>query len=145
MKDYVVVVPTRNRWQTLLRAVRSAFLQTVAPTEVFVVDDASTDERYRWLDELVDDARLTILRRPVSSRDEHGAGFAVGTVRNTALSHIRRIGFDGWIAFLDDDDEWMPDKLARQFEAAEKFDGHRAICTNALNRSADGIVTGSMR
>lgn len=142
MKDYVVVVPTRNRWQTLLRAVRSAFLQTVAPTEVFVVDDASTDERYRWLDDLVDDARLTILRRPVSSRDEHGAGFAVGTVRNTALAHIRRIGFDGWIAFLDDDDEWMPDKLARQFEAAEKFDGHRAICTNALNRSADGIVTG---
>lgn len=142
MKDYVVVTPTRNRWQTLLRAVRSALGQTVPPTEVFVVDDASTDERYRWLDDLVDDARLTILRREVSSRDAHGVGFAVGAVRNVALQHIRRIGFEGWIAFLDDDDEWLPEKMARQFEAAEKYDSHRAICTNALNRNADGVITG---
>jgi glycosyltransferase involved in cell wall biosynthesis len=142
MRDYVVVIPSRNRYELALRAVRSAFAQSVPPTEVFLVDDASTDRRYQWLEEVVGDARLTVLRRPVSSREEHGVGFAVGTVRNTAIAEILRVGWDGWVSFLDDDDEWFPDKARRQFEALDEFGDFEIACTNALNRSPDGTITG---
>ena len=47
MSDYVVVIPTRNRYRLCLRAIRSALTQTVPPAEVFVVDDASDDPRYQ--------------------------------------------------------------------------------------------------
>lgn len=142
MTDYVVVIPSCNRYELVLRAVRSAFAQTVPPTEVFVVDDASTDRRYQWLEEVIGDARLTVFRRSVSSRMETGHGFAVGTVRNTAIDHVMRIGFVGWIAYLDDDDEWMPEKIERQLDAARQYDEHRVICTNALNRDLSGTVCG---
>jgi glycosyltransferase involved in cell wall biosynthesis len=142
MRDYVVVIPTRNRYESVLRAIRSVQAQTAPPTEIHVVDDASTDRRYQWLEEIVDDARVTLHRRAVSSREEHAAGFAVGAVRNTALREILRVGFDGWIAFLDDDDEWMPEKMARQFEAAFTYDDYRVVCTNALNRDHSGTICG---
>lgn len=142
MRDYAVVIPTRNRYELALRAIRSVLGQTVPPQEVHVVDDASTDRRYQWLEEIVDDARVTIHRRPISSRLEYDAGFAVGAVRNTALREIVRIGFEGWVAFLDDDDEWMPEKMARQFDAADAYDAYRVICTNAINRDTAGTICG---
>ena len=142
MNDYVVVIPTRNRYRQCLRAIRSALTQTVPPAEVFVVDDASDDQRYQWLEEIVSSPRLTVLRRAVSSREETGAGFAVGTVRNEAIRHVLKIGFSGWVAFLDDDDEWMPTKAAVQFAAVESNDRYGVICSNAFNRSHDGTITG---
>ncbi len=142
MSDYVVVIPTRNRYELALRAIRSAFGQTLAPQEVFVVDDASTDERYRWLEEIVGDARLTVFRRPIGSQQEHGTTYAIGAVRNVALQHVQRIGFRGWVAFLDDDDEWMPGKLARQFELLAGNGRYGVVCSNAYNRSPDGTITG---
>lgn len=142
MSDYVVVIPSRNRYELALLAIRSAFAQTVPPTEVFLVDDASTDRRYQWLEEVVGDARLTVIRRSVSSRDEWGVGFAVGTVRNTAIAHVCRIGWDGWVAFLDDDDEWIREKAEVQLQAAKDFEHFRVIATNAYNRSPDGTIVG---
>jgi len=142
VNDYVVVIPTRNRYRLCLRAIRSALTQTVPPAEVFVVDDASDDPRYQWLEEIVGSPRLTVLRRTVSSRDETGAGFAVGTVRNEAIRHALKIGFSGWVAFLDDDDEWMPTKTATQFAAVGENGRYGVLCSNAFNRSQDGTITG---
>ena len=142
MTDYVVVIPTRNRYRLCLRAVRSALTQTVPPVEVFAVDDASDDPRYQWLEEVVGSPRLTVLRRPVSSREESGAGFAVGTVRNEAIRHVLRIGFRGWVAFLDDDDEWLPTKTAVQFAAVNGNGKYGLVCANAYNRAPDGVVSG---
>lgn len=140
--DYVVIIPTRNRYELLLRAIRSVLAQSVQPTEVVVVDDASTDRRYDWLDEIVDSTRLTVLRETISSQEKTGAGFAVGTVRNVGLDYVCRIRFDGWVAFLDDDDEWMPTKMAAQFEAARAYDQVQAFSTNAFNRDTSGKVCG---
>jgi glycosyltransferase involved in cell wall biosynthesis len=142
VNTYVVVIPTRNRYELVLRAIRSAFGQTLPPDEVFVVDDASTDQRYQWLDEIVGDARLTVFRRPVCSQDEHGTTYAIGSVRNVALQHVQRIGFRGWVAFLDDDDEWMPEKLTRQLDALDGDGRFGVVCANAFNRSPDGVVSG---
>lgn len=140
--NYVVVIPTRNRYELVLRAIRSAFAQTCPPAEVFVVDDASTDLRYAWLEEIVGDPRLTLFRRPMSSQEEHRTTYAIGAVRNVALQHIKKIGVAGWVAFLDDDDEWMPNKMARQFELLGNDGRFGVVCANAFNRSPSGIVVG---
>ena len=142
MNDYVVVIPTRNRYRLCLRAIRSALTQTVPPAEVFVVDDASDDPRYQWLEEIVGSPRLTVLRRAVSSREETGAGFAVGTVRNDAIRHVLKIGFSGWVAFLDDDDEWLKTKAAVQFDAVGSNGRYGVLCSNAFNRDPAGVVSG---
>lgn len=142
MNDYVVVIPTRNRYTLCLRAIRSAFAQTHPPEEVFVVDDASTDLRYEWLSEIVGNPRLTQFRRHVSSQEEHATTYAIGAVRNVALQHVLRIGFVGWVAFLDDDDEWMPEKMARQFAARSGNSRYGVVCSNAYNRSPSGLITG---
>jgi glycosyltransferase involved in cell wall biosynthesis len=142
MNDYVVVIPTRNRYRLCLRAIRSALTQTVPPAEVFVVDDASDDPRYQWLEEIVGSPRLTVLRRAVSSREETGAGFAVGTVRNEAIRHVLKIGFSGWVAFLDDDDEWIGTKSAVQFDAVGSNGRYGVLCSNAFNRDIGGVVSG---
>jgi glycosyltransferase involved in cell wall biosynthesis len=142
MNDYVVVIPTRNRYRLCLRAIRSALTQTVPPAEVFVVDDASDDQRYQWLEEIVGSPRLTVLRRAVSSREETGAGFAVGTVRNDAIRHVLKIGFSGWVAFLDDDDEWLKTKSSVQFDAVGSNGRYGVLCSNAFNRDIGGVVSG---
>jgi glycosyltransferase involved in cell wall biosynthesis len=142
VNDYVVVIPTRNRYRLCLRAIRSALTQTVPPAEVFVVDDASDDPRYQWLEEIVGSPRLTVLRRAVSSREETGAGFAVGTVRNEAIRHVLKIGFSGWVAFLDDDDEWIKTKAAVQFAAVGSNSRYGVLCSNAFNRDPAGFVSG---
>lgn len=141
MNDYVVVIPTRNRYRLCLRAIRSALTQTVPPAEVFVVDDASDDPRYQWLEEIVGSPRLTVIRRAVSSREETGAGFAVGTVRNEAIRHVLKIGFSGWVAFLDDDDEWLKTKAAVQFGAVGSNGRYGVLCSNAFNRDSAGVVS----
>ena len=140
--DYVVVIPTRNRYQDCLRAIRSVLAQTLPPAEILVVDDASTDPRYEWLEEIVNDARVTVIRRPVCSREQMKCGFAVGAVRNTALVKLARIALPGWVAFLDDDDEWMPTKMAAQAAAAAYFKDVDVFCGNAFNRQPSGLVCG---
>lgn len=142
MRDYVVIIPTRNRYELCLRAIRSALAQTVPPSEVIVVDDASTDQRYEWLAEIANDARVVVLRDEVSSQDRTGSGFAVGSVRNRALAYIRRAQFAGWVAFLDDDDEWMPEKIETQSRAADIYRDVRLFCANAFNRTLTGIISG---
>ena len=142
MNDYVVVIPTRNRYRLCLRAIRSALTQTVLPAEVFVVDDASDDPRYQWLEEIVGSPRLTVFCRPMCSQEEHGTTYAIGAVRNVALQHVQRIGFRGWVAFLDDDDEWMPGKMATQFAGLGGNGRYGVVCSNAFNRSPDGTITG---
>jgi glycosyltransferase involved in cell wall biosynthesis len=140
--DYVAIIPTRNRYEDCLRATRSVLAQSVPPAEVIVVNDASTDPRYEWLQEIVNDARVVVLTSEVGSQAETGHGFAVGTVRNRGLAYVRRAMFEGWVAFLDDDDEWMPEKMETQFRAAGEYKNVRLFCSNAYNRSASGLIVG---
>ncbi|MCX5041691.1 glycosyltransferase [Aldersonia sp. NBC_00410] len=93
-----VVIPTVGR-QTLGRAVRSVLAQTLSPVEIVVVADTLAPVP------LPADPRLSLLR----------AGPGAGSAR------ARQIGIDAArgdvVALLDDDDEWHPEKLARQLEA----------------------------
>jgi hypothetical protein len=99
-----VVIPTRDRPELALRAARCAVHQRGVAVEVIVVDDASVrpvrDRGYV-------DERVRVLRND-SPRGVAGA-------RNRGLAEAR----GAWVAFLDDDDLWSPDKLASQLAVAD--------------------------
>lgn len=98
-----VVVPTYNRADTIGRAIRSILCQTYTAYEVIVVDDGSTDHTEEVIKQIEDD-RIRYVRLE----------------QNQGASHARNVGIReskyDYIAFLDSDDEWMPDKLELQME-----------------------------
>lgn len=97
------VIPVRNRPVLLLRALRSVQAQTYPVSEIIVVDDASTDETAAVaLTVAENDGRIRVIRLPKRR--------FVGAARNVAW---RSTDAD-WIAFLDSDDEWFPEKTNRQ-------------------------------
>ncbi len=101
MTTFSVIIPTYNRRELLHQAIESVLLQTFDDFELIVVDDASTDGT-RDLVSSLDDPRI---RYVLNDRNRGAAG-----ARNTGI-----FGASGvWVAFLDDDDVWLPDKLAKQ-------------------------------
>ncbi|UQN09853.1 glycosyltransferase family 2 protein [Deinococcus sp. QL22] len=101
-----MVIPTHNRPELLIeRAVRTALKQTLHNIEVIVVIDGPDPATVEALAQL-SDPRLRVLALP----DNIGAAEA----RNIGI----RAGKAEWIALLDDDDEWAPQKLERQLVAA---------------------------
>ena len=98
------MVPTRDRPAMLATAVRSALAQRGVDLEVIVVDDASRDTRASG--NPANDPRVHTCR--------HAHQRGVGAARNTGIATAR----GEWIALLDDDDAWAPDKLSRQLAAA---------------------------
>jgi glycosyltransferase involved in cell wall biosynthesis len=102
-----VVIPTRDRWPLLsAHAVPSALSQEDVDLELVVVDDGSTDGTSQKLDEW-QDSRLRVLR--------HDRSRGVAGARNAGIAVAR----GSWIAFLDDDDLWSPQKLRTQLDAAQ--------------------------
>ena len=99
-----VVIPTRGRVDLLSCAVGTALVQGV-DVEVVVVDDASADGTAAWLANQKD-SRLRVIR--------HTTRRGVSAARNSGI----RVAGGTWVAFLDDDDAWAPDKLESQLSAA---------------------------
>lgn len=96
------IIPTFNRRELVSRAIRSVLAQTRRVDEIVVVDDGSTDGTGDMLRELFGD-RVRHVRQVnagVSAARNHGMAIAKGR----------------YFAFLDSDDEWLPDKTARQFD-----------------------------
>ncbi|WP_330632552.1 glycosyltransferase family 2 protein [Halocatena halophila] len=96
-----VLIPTMDRPERLRRALESVSKQTVKPAEVLVIDGSATDQAKSIIDEF--DLNITYVR-------QHGRG----------LSNARNLGIEEsskeYIAFLDDDDWWAPEKLERQLQ-----------------------------
>lgn len=100
-----VIIPTYNRRETLIRALDSVFSQSLQPLDVWVVDDGSTDGTTEMVQQQFPQCRYLYKE-------------------NSGVSQSRNIGIresrGEWIALLDSDDEWLPDKLALQVEALAK-------------------------
>lgn len=96
-----VILPTYNRLQLFHRSLASVLAQTYADIEVIVVDNASTDGTAAFLAGMAD-PRLRCLRLP--------SLVGASAARNAALAQAH----GELVAFQDDDDIWLPDKLERQ-------------------------------
>ena len=124
-RSVTVVIATRDRPQLLRRALAGVLAQRHdAPIEVVLVFDRSEPDHS--LTELATD-------------EGHGVDIVVTTNQRTpGLAGARNSGIEiasnAWIAFCDDDDEWLPGKLQAQFEALAEAPGCRAACTGILVR-----------
>ncbi len=97
--QFSVIIPLRDKGPHIERALRSVYRQTYRDYEVVVVDDASTDD---GLDVV---RRIQDMNTRLVCRNRSGPGGYAA--RNDGI----RIAINPWIAFLDADDEWLPDHL----------------------------------
>lgn len=104
-----VIIPTHNRAHLLPRALDSVLSQGFADLEVLVVDDGSTDGTAELM-KRYDDPRVRYLVQPQNQ--------GVSAARNRGMREAR----GRFLALLDSDDEWMPDKLAAQVVFLEDAD-----------------------
>jgi glycosyltransferase involved in cell wall biosynthesis len=127
-----------NGERVLGDAIASVMAQTHADLELVVVNDGSTDGTPALLARrAADDPRITVV-----SQENCG----VARARNRAISHARGT----FVAFLDADDVWMPDKLQRQLELFDRdpglaiaFTGY-AITDEAL-RTREVVLAGDLQ
>lgn len=101
-----VVIPTYNRENKILNSISSVLKQTLPPKEIIVVDDGSTDATVSKIQETFSDKVQILL------------------LEHKGVSHARNRGVENasgdWIAFLDSDDEWLSEKLERQWKHIEE-------------------------
>ncbi len=102
-----VVIPTYNRMPFLIEAINSVLAQTYANWELIIVDDESSDGTVAAIKKL-DDPRIQLTTLPHQG--------LIGPLRNAGV----KMGTGQWLAFLDSDDVWMPEKLELQLNALQQ-------------------------
>lgn len=113
MHDLVsIIMPSYNTAQYIADSIRSVQAQTYKNWELLIVDDCSSDGSDDVVAPFLSDTRIRYLKNEVNS------GAAVS--RNYALREAR----GRWIAFLDSDDLWAPEKLERQILFMEEAGCH---------------------
>jgi len=123
-----VVIPTRNRRRLLTLALASVLDQQGVRLEVIVVDEASMDDTAEMVRSIAD-PRVRLVR--------HDVALGKSAARNRGISE----SVGDWIAFLDDDDVWAPDKLRLQLQALREVERDWAY-TGAVNITDDHRVLG---
>lgn len=123
-----IIIPTYNRPDQLNRAIRSILNQHYQNFEIIIVDDGSETDTLGVVEKF-DDSRLTYIKH-----DTNRGGSAA---RNTGISSSR----GEFIAFLDDDDEWEPEKLQLQIEYIEnKSDDWVGVFCQSQNKRENSVV-----
>lgn len=129
MNDLVsIIMPSYNTAQYIAESIRSVLAQTYENWELLIVDDRSTDNTQEIAASFHDD-RIRFFQNEVNS------GAAVS--RNRALREAR----GKWIAFLDSDDLWLPEKLEKQI-AFMTGNGYSFSYTEYVEIDTDGKETG---
>lgn len=127
MRKVSVIIPTYNRGHLIGEAIESVLGQDIADCEIeaIVVDDGSTDDTSQV---------IKLFRNKVKYiyQENQGAGVA----RNRGIEETT----GEWIAFLDSDDRWLPDKLSLQFKVWGAFPEYKAIHSNFYTFADDRIV-----
>lgn len=116
---FSVIIPTYNRANLLSEAIQSVLNQTFSDYELIVVDDHSTDNTKSIVNSFSDKRIIYIL----NDRSGGGAG-----ARNTGIFRAR----GEWIAFLDDDDVWLPEKLELLFKKIQEIDNEIGLIYNGF-------------
>jgi glycosyltransferase involved in cell wall biosynthesis len=124
--DITVLITCYNRESRVGDAIRSALSQTLPPAEILVIDDGSTDDSAAVAAAFGSPVRL--IRTP-------NRGFP--SALNTGVAVAR----GDWIAFLDSDDTWLPEKLALQAEALRRFsEASLVFCDTDVSKDGEVVV-----
>ncbi len=124
MPKVSVVIPTYNRGRLIVPTLQSVIAQSYRDFEIIVVDDGSTDDTSEVIASFGDEVRYIYQENQERS-----------TARNRGIMESQ----GEYIAFLDSDDLWKPDKLLKQVQAAQQYsDGPRVIYCNADLVDVDG-------
>jgi len=129
------VITTYNRPELAKCAIRSVLAQTYRPLEIIVVEDGSSTGLQEWLQaEGLEQVRYV--------RHETNRGLAAA--RNTGL----RLARGEYVAYLDDDDEWLPEKIARQVDLLERLPEHHGLAVvhcgrrvAASSKAGEALIT----
>ena len=125
---YGVVIPAWNAAATIGECIASIAGQSVPPREIIVVDDGSTD----------DTAAVAAAAHPlvrVIAQENRGCGAATS-------AGFAACGFP-WLASLDADDVWLPEKIERQFAHLDANPRYAGVCCNMELFRPDGEVLGT--
>lgn len=114
-----VVIPNYNRSELLVKAIKSVLQQTFPVLEVIVCDDGSTDNSKDLVAQL---------NHPKVKWIDCGKNGRPAIPRNIGIKQSK----GNWLAFLDNDDEWLPNKLEEQVNCI-KAHQLNAVCTNAFD------------
>jgi len=132
-----VVIPTYNRRQQTIAAIESVLAQTYPRFEIIVVDDGSTDGSGEVIDRFVSQTKGS---RQILFFSQPNQGASVA--RNTGIAKAR----GEYIAFLDSDDSWVPEKLEWQVQALEQLEKECSVCfTDARLVNSSGMDVSSFR
>ncbi len=101
-----VLITAYNCGDRIRRTVQSVLEQTYPAFEIIIVDDGSTDDTAKVLREFGEKVRYI-----------HQKNGGVATARNTGIHAVK----GDWVAFLDDDDVWLPEKLQVQAELIRAY------------------------
>jgi glycosyltransferase involved in cell wall biosynthesis len=105
--SYAVIIPSYNRPEMLQRALGSIYQQTLLPSEIqLVVDETEDAEKYRFLKDYDERLKVTFT----------GGGLGGADARNIGLDQVTA----DYVFFLDDDDEWLPEKVEKQMALLEE-------------------------
>jgi len=109
-----VIISTYNRFELVQRAIISVLNQTYKDYEIIVINDCSDDIRYDEFEKRIDIKYFKLNKR---------SGLP-SIVRNFGIKQSQ----GNWVAFLDDDDIWRPEKLEKQMFLTNKY---KFICTES--------------
>ncbi|WP_242386557.1 glycosyltransferase family 2 protein [Phocaeicola sartorii] len=118
MKLVSAIITTHNRKELLKRAVESVLEQTYPNIELIVVDDASTDGTKIYCE------KYPLLYLYISREESRGGNYA----RNLGIKMAK----GEYVAFLDDDDYWLPTKIEKQVRLIQKADCELVHCGRRL-------------
>jgi glycosyltransferase involved in cell wall biosynthesis len=129
MPHVSVIIPVFNSAHLIGHALQSVFAQTYSDFEVVVVDDGSSDQ-----------AELVAVLQQWSDRVHYvrQANGGPAAARNTGIAHAK----GELIAFLDADDEWLPEKLARQVDYFAEYPETGLLHTAVVDESRPQAVSG---
>ncbi len=123
-----VIIPSYNSARFLPQGFDSILAQTVTPAEVLLIDDGSTDNTREVVEAYA-------ARHPRLFRYIHQSNAGQGSARNHGL----REATSDWVAFLDADDWWKPEKLARQVALLEASPGLDLVYTGLEVHGPNGV------
>ena len=105
-----VVIPMYNAEETIIETLNSVKTQNVLPFEIIVINDGSTDDSNNIVSDYI--SKNSLLNITLINKINGG----VSTARNAGIKAAR----GNWIALLDSDDKWFPNKLERQIEVLQQ-------------------------